>query len=260
MDKGLIWDLSEGYPSHVISWHELALPKLGNVRVWIHSKGLLEKTGFKDKGTGSDSRVFFTFGSLEIQSQGATFSPVSEDEKNLRIGLARLAPLKSEGEMKSSLFRELPVGQLEVDHMRCIKACYDLEKFEIKGSVRIVKSDRTPSMVFKKGEFQSRSPYETAIDASLSRATHENAIALAKLYSDLSRIGVQKIIKQMSVDTGLPNSNIYTALRVARSKGWLSSEGVGKSGGKLTAEGNRVFEKLDGQQLLNSILNPRNGE
>jgi hypothetical protein len=184
---------------------------------------------------------------------------VTEDEKSLRRALAKLAPSKSEGEMKSSLFRELPVGQLEVDHMRCIKACYDLEKFEIKGSVRIVKSDRTPSMVFKKGEFQSRSSYETKIDSNLSRATHENAIALAKLYSDLSRIGVQKIIKQISVDTGLPTVNIYTALRVARSKGWLSSEGVGKSGGKLTAEGNRVFEKLDGQQLLNSILNPRNG-
>ena len=39
MDKGIIWDTSKGYPAHVLSWHEMNVPKLGNVRVWIHSKG-----------------------------------------------------------------------------------------------------------------------------------------------------------------------------------------------------------------------------
>jgi hypothetical protein len=255
MDKGIIWDISKGYPAHVISWHELTLPKLGNVRVWIHSKGHVSGTDFNYGGGKSGSlNVFFTFGSMEIQSHGETFHPVTEQEKQARIQLANLSPQKSNGELKSSLFRELPVGQLEVDHMKCIKACYDQDKFESKNKVRIVSSEKTPSIVFKSGKFNSKSSYEGTIESELTRATHDNAIALAKLYSDLSRIGVQKIIKQISVDTGLESKNIYTALRVARAKGWLSSEGVGKSGGFLTEEGAKVFEKLGGQKLIDSYF------
>lgn len=261
MDKGVIWDISKGYPAHVISWHELTLPRLGNIRVWIHSKGLLSDSSFK-YGDSKDlaSNVYFTFGSLEIQSHGDVFIPVSEEEKQIRIKLANVAPSKSAGELKSSLFRELPVGQLEVDHMKCIKACYDQEKFEFKSKVRIVNSEKTPSMLFKRGEISAKSPYEGKVEDKLTRATHDNAIALAKFYSDLSRIGVQKIIKQIAVDTGMDTQKIYTALRVARSKGWLSSEGVGKSGGTLTEEGLRVFEKLNGQELLFQYLNSEQGK
>jgi hypothetical protein len=255
MDKGIIWDISKGYPSHVISWHEMTLPRLGNVRVWIHSRGQLSGQDFTyGKLDSNASNVYFSFGSLEIQSQGETFTPVTEQEKSLRIQLANAAPVKSQGELKSSLFRELPVGQLEVDHMKCIKACYDQEKFDLINKVRLVSSDKTPTLTFKQGVFAAKSRYESDLNQELTRATHDNAIALAKLYSDLSKIGVQKIIKQISVDTGLESKIIYTALRVARSKGWLSSEGVGKSGGFLTEEGVNVFKKLDGQKLLDSYF------
>ena len=90
MDKGVIWDISKGYPAHVLSWHEMNVPKLGNVRVWIHSKGESTKSDFT-YGKENRARVTFIFGSIEIQIQGESFSQVTENEKQLRLELARCA-------------------------------------------------------------------------------------------------------------------------------------------------------------------------
>ena len=80
------------------------------------------------------------------------------------------------------------------------------------------------------------------------------------MYSDLSQIGTQKIIKQISVDTGLSSENIYTSLRVARGQGWLTSNGVGKAGGSLSPAGLEAFRNLEGEKTLQYILNPGLGD
>lgn len=260
MDKGIIWDTSKGYPAHVLSWHEMNVPKLGNIRVWIHSKGDVTNGDFS-YGKDNRARVGFSFGSIEIQIQGESFAPITETEKQLRLDLARCAPKNTQGSVKSSNFRFIPVGQLEVDHMQCIKACYDNNKFAVGTGIRIVKSDKTPTLIFKNGVIQkekSGSIYEKNV--MKFRSTQNYAIAIAKLYSDLSRIGTQKIIKQISVDTRLPSENIYTALRVARGQGWLTSNGVGKAGGTLSTSGVEAFEKLEGEKILKSLINPEQGD
>jgi hypothetical protein len=256
MDKGIIWDNSKGYPANVLSWHEMSVPKLGNIRVWIHSKGESAKSDFT-YGKDNRARVTFTFGSIEIQIQGETFSEVTENEKQLRLELAKCAPANTSGSVKSSNFRFIPVGQLEVDHMQCIKACYDKNKFEIPSGIRLVKSDKTPTLVFKGGVIQkdgSGSLFEKNVNRF--RATQEFAIAIAKIYSDLSQIGTQKIIKQISVDTGLSSEKIYTSLRVARGQGWLTSNGVGKAGGTLSSEGVEAYKKLNGEKTIKGLLSP----
>lgn len=258
MDKGVIWDLSKGFPAHVITWHEMNMPKLGNIRVWMHSKGQIA-TSEGTYGRNNRSRVSFTFGSIEIQVQGETFSTVTEAEKRIRLDLAKCAPSRTLGSVKSSNFRFIPVGQLEVDHMQCIKACYDNNKFEVGGGIHLVSSDKTPSIVFKGGkiaQLKKESKFESDLKKKF-RATQPYAIAIAKLYSDLSSIGNQKVIKQISIETGLPSESIYTALRVARGQGWLSSNGVGKSGGTLSAEGLDAFKKLNGDSILDELLQSR---
>lgn len=256
MDKGIIWDNSKGYPAHVLSWHEMSVPKLGNIRVWIHSKGEPSKSDFA-YGKDNRARVAFAFGSIEIQIHGDSFSEVTENEKQLRLELARCAPVKTEGSIKSSNFRFIPVGQLEVDHMQCIKACYDKNKFTNSSGIRIVKSDKTPTLIFKDGIIQ-KEPQGSLFEKNVMkfRSTQEFAIAIAKIYSDLSQIGTQKIIKQISVDTGLSSENIYTSLRVARGQGWLTSNGVGKAGGTLSTSGLEAFKKLDGEKTIKNLLNP----
>jgi hypothetical protein len=260
MDKGVIWDLSKGYPAHVVTWHEMSIPKLGNIRVWIHSKGLVANKE-NSYGKNNRARVTFSFGSIEIQIQGETFTPISENEKRLRLELASCAPAQTIGSVKSSNFRFIPVGQLEIDHMQCIKACYDNDKFEVGNGIRLVKSDKTPTLVFKGGKIAQtklESKFESTIKTKF-RSTQPYAIAIAKLYSDLSRIGNQKVIKQISIETGLPSENIYTALRVARGQGWLTSNGVGKAGGTLSAEGLDAFKRLDGEQVLGELLRNSGG-
>lgn len=260
MDKGIIWDVSKGYPAHVLSWHEMNVPKLGNVRVWIHSKGESTKSDFT-YGKENRARVTFSFGSIDFQIQGENFSQVTENEKQLRLELARCAPTNTNGSVKSSNFRFIPVGQLEVDHMQCIKACYDKNKFALPSGIRIVKSDRTPTLIFKNGIIQKEGSVSQLEKNPITfRSTQNFAIAIAKMYSNLSQIGAQKIIKQISIDTGLSSENIYTSLRVARGQGWLTSNGVGKAGGSLSASGMEAFKSLEGNKTMKSILNPATGD
>lgn len=256
MDKGIIWDISKGYPSHVLSWHEMSVPKLGNIRVWIHSKGLTSKSEFA-YGKDNRARVIFSFGSIDIQIQGKEFAPVSEKEKQLRLELARCAPSNTVGSVKSSNFRLIPVGQLEVDHMQCIKVCYDKNKFDTTTGIWIVHSDKTPTLIFRNGIIQ-KDEVKMLAQRNLKsfRSTQNFAIAIAKLYSDLSQIGTQKIIKQISIETGLPSDRIYTSLRVARGQGWLTSNGVGKAGGSLSESGLEAFKKLEGERTLKELLTP----
>lgn len=232
------------------------VPKLGNIRVWIHSKGLTNKAEFT-YGKDSRARVVFSFGSIDIQIQGKDFAPVSEKEKQLRLELARCAPTNTVGSVRSSNFRLIPVGQLEVDHMQCIKICYDKNKFDISSGVRIVHSDKTPTLIFRNGLIQKEEVKDlTKMNLKTFRSTQPFAIAIAKLYSDLSQIGTQKIIKQISIETGLPSDRIYTSLRVARGQGWLTSQGVGKAGGTLSKSGLEAFKKLDGEKTLKNLLTP----
>lgn len=254
MDKGIIWDITQGFPAHVVSWHEMQIPKLGNIRVWIHSKGEPNANEFT-YGKDNRARVKFTFGSIEIQVHGDEFTEISEDEKQLRLKLASFSPVKTKGSVKSSNFRFIPVGQLEIDHMQCIKACYDKHKFDSPAGIRIVKSDKTPTLIFKNGAIntsEKASNFESQIEF---RSTKGFAIAVAKLYSDLSQIGSQKIIKQISVDTGLSSENIYTSLRIARGHGWLTSNGVGKAGGTLSPTGIEMFKELGGEKTISNLLN-----
>lgn len=254
MDKGIIWSRSEGFARDLISWHDMHISGMGNVRIWIHSRGEIMQSDFKYSSDEMSERAVYSFRSLEVQVQGKSFSAITETEKQARIELAKLSPKSTSGTLKASHFREIPIGQLEIDHMKCIKALNNERRATKKRGVVIVSSDKVPSILFKQGKIDE-SHFEKFIDSSLSRGTTENAIAVAKLYSDYSRMGVSKIVKQISIDTGLPSSAIYTCIRVARGQGWLSSEGVGKSGGKLEPLGVEAFQKLNGEEKLRLLLN-----
>ena len=39
MDSGVFWELKANDVSHVISWHDVTIPELGNYRVWVHALG-----------------------------------------------------------------------------------------------------------------------------------------------------------------------------------------------------------------------------
>ena len=54
---------------------------------------------------------------------------------------------------------------------------------------------------------------------------------------------------------GLDVSIVHTAVQVARRNGWLTSNGVGLSGGVLTEKGNEVFLAAKGPERLARLMN-----
>ena len=90
-------------------------------------------------------------------------------------------------------------------------------------------------------------------------STKADSIAIAMIYSELSKSGSSNIVKQICVDLDVDSATIYAALRVARSQGWLTASGKGKSGGTLTKMGEKAFKELGGEITLTNWLSRSNG-
>ncbi|MFM7753181.1 MAG: hypothetical protein ACKO58_02120, partial [Cyanobium sp.] len=113
-------------------------------------------------------------------------------------------------------------------------------------------------IIFKDGK--SGSPFERALHQHLEvTSTKVDSIVIAKIYSELSKAGNRNIVKQISIDLEVESQIIYAALRVARSQGWLSANGKGKSGGTLTEEGETFFIQSGGQIKLSSWISRDRG-
>jgi len=79
------------------------------------------------------------------------------------------------------------------------------------------------------------------------------------IYSELSKSGSSNIVKQICIDLDVESKTIYAALRVARSQGWLTASGKGKSGGTLTKMGEKSFKELNGDITLTNWLSRSRG-
>ena len=249
MDKGVIWDRLSGHPENVLSWHELELDKFGLARIWIHSRATTKATTGKSqsfRGGPKEQLWYFTFVGIEVQIHGSKLQPISEDEKRLRLELAALAPIGSNPSLNTALIREIPAARLESDHHKIILSCIDSGEFAESSKLKLVKSERTRGKIFKNGAL-GNSHYEYAIEL---RTTNLDAIAIAKLYADLHRLGSKKIVQEIVRQTGASAETVYIAIRVARTKKWLTSSGAGKSGGELTPLGAKEFKLRGGQDRL----------
>jgi hypothetical protein len=80
------------------------------------------------------------------------------------------------------------------------------------------------------------------------------------MYSEFYNAGTNNIVKKICIDLGVDSKNIYAALRVARSQGWLSASGKGKSGGTLTRDGEIAFKDLHGEMTLTRWLSRSKGD
>ena len=253
MDKGAIWDRHSGHPENVLSWHEINLEKFGLARIWIHSRATSKGTSGKSqsfRGGPNEQLWYFTLVGIEVQIHGDSLQPVTEEEKRLRLELAKFAPEGSNPSLNTALMREIPATRLESDHRKIILSCIDSGEFKESTKLKLVKSERIRGKLFKNGSL-GNSFYESALDL---RSTNLDAIAIAKLYSDLHRLGSKKIVQQIAEQTGASPESIYIAIRVARTKKWLTSSGVGKSGGELTELGLKEFKTRGGQKRLDDFL------
>ena len=234
MDSGVIWELKATDVSHAITWHDVVVPDHGNYRVWIHALGSSILTNFVEQSKGRiDARLQFKIAAVEVQAQGAKFAPVTNEEKVARLTVASLQKDIPTHGFKAALFRELPFSKVEGEHLKCIRACRLRIEDQQSKPLRLTAVDS----VRQGKDGKSGSPFERALHKRLEvTSTKVDSIVIAKIYSELSKAGSSNIVKQICVDLDVESQIIYAALRVARSQGWLSASGKGKSGGTLTEE------------------------
>lgn len=221
-----------GYLGHVISWHDVKVGNQGNFRVFVHSLS-----------RSSKQRDFFSF---EIQRHGQIHLPVEQEEADARLYLASVATnWAGEGQIKSSLLRELPSGQVLEEHARQIDAF-------VKNVVSV------PSNVALLSDIRVK-PTGVRKEVMKFSASQKDAIVLAKLYAIRSETGTTRVAKRICEEFKIDSSTLYTAVRIARGKGWLTEGTKGVAGARMTEEGEAFLRKHDGVSRLEKLLGRKLG-
>ena len=260
MDSGVFWELKANDVSHAISWHDVTIPDLGNYRVWVHALGAELLRDFVDHAKNRVSvRMQFKIAGVEVQSLGKGFPAVSNEEKIARLSVAALQKDAPSQAFKGSLFRGLPFSKIEDAHIKCMQACRAKIEDELSKPLRIAKTNVIPTVTLKAGRSGSvvEKKFYNALEIASTKA---DSIAIAKMYSEFYNAGTNNIVKKICIDLGVESKKIYAALRVARSQGWLSASGKGKSGGTLTRDGEIAFKDLHGEMTLTRWLSRSKGD
>lgn len=221
-----------GYLGHVISWHDLTVGERGDFRVFVHSL--------------ARSNVRRDVIAVEIEKH-AIFMPMEQQEAQARLNLAYArSTWITENAFNSSLFRELPSGRVLEDHAR------EIDRFLKTLST----SDPKVVSLFENG-LKQRKPPKGGWKFS---STQRDSILLAKLYAIRSQGGTERVGKRICEELGIETTVLYTAIRVARSKGWLAESRKGVTGGTMTSEGEEFFLSNDGPARLEEITGIKLGK
>ena len=221
-------------PRDIVTWQEL-----DDFRIWIHSRETDQ--GYKPV-------------SLEVQLLGKQRGTkgVDPSEAKARAALAALVPDgEGKGRIGHAFIRQLPIGQimeknsilLNSEQTRNAKAgerklnLVNSDNDEIR-KLHIPVSNRKPLGGFNKE----------------IRATNSDSLLIAFIYAQLSTTGNKRAARTAAEMLNIDSKFVYTAVRNARNKGWLTSEGLGSAGGEMTKIGLEAFEKGDGRPRYEAFL------
>ncbi|MFM1985652.1 MAG: hypothetical protein RLZZ295_818 [Actinomycetota bacterium] len=239
--SGVIYtSLNGGAPRDFITWHD-QLP----YRVWLHSRRTDD--GYKQL-------------SMEIEWQGKEAKAPTEVEINLRLELAKIRSSNENSQgISATALRGITVGKLLETHSAIIDSQQRKLQTSSKRRVSLVKSfqietyenallsdsvgPKAPRLA-EKGLASSR-PENLEL-----RATAEDSILIAYVYSEQVKTGSRQPALKAANLLGIKVSLVYVAVRTARKKGWLTSNGTnGSPVGVLTSEGNKEFTRIKGPSL-----------
>ena len=218
----------------VLTWHDQ-----GEFRVWVHSKAV---------------RSGREIVSVEVQViDGKSLKP-SKEEQSLRLRLCAQRPTPNGTSIfKATTFRTLQTGQLLDEHSSLVSRILN-EPSKSRNRIQIVNEITSKSIDLRRA-FVWDSSDEMVTQGKKSK----DAIIIAKVYENLQSSGSRKLSARTAELLGLEVSTVHTAVQVARRNGWLTSNGVGLSGGVLTEKGNEMFLAVRGPERLARIMNT-NGE
>ena len=215
-------------PRDFVTWHDL-----NPHRIWVHSRAF--KAGYKPI-------------SVEIEWIGSESTNISEDEINFRIKLA--ATRKSDvdsAELSPSTFRAVPFGAILEMHSALVTN-QKIGKLSSKESkpINLVKEYEKETyetfILMANGDFKKK---DLGFKNEELRASNSDSLLIAHVYAEQTSIGSKKPAQMTAKLLGIDISLVYAAVKVARKKGWLTSNGVGASGGVMTEEGKKLYAQSD---------------
>jgi len=220
----------------VLTWHDVK-----GYRVWVHSKA-----------SGSSREVI----SLEIQVVDKSATKPSKDEESLRLKLCSLSQVaKNYQPLNSTSLRTLPTGQILDEHSEVISRILNNNSSKKTRSVKLVEDVSSKTLDLKVSLH-----WDSSEEILTENGKSKDAIIIAKVYEMLQSTGTRKLSARTAELLGVDVSVVHTAVQVARRNKWLTSNGVGQSGGVLTEKGNEAFQKAKGPQRLARIMDELKGK
>jgi hypothetical protein len=221
-------------PRDFVTWHDL-LP----YRIWIHSRSY--KDGYKPI-------------SVELEWVGPNPSKLSDDEGDYRIKLAAQRKCDAEtAELGPSTFRSIPFGAVLELHsdlvtkhrlQRIGKRNFDqfqmVRDFEMETYVDMDSLETNGS--------------SSSFENKELRASNSDSILIAYFYSQQTQNGSKKPAQMTAKYLGIEINLVYAAVKIARKKGWLTSNGVGTGGGVLTDEGKKAYKESESSAKVSEYL------
>lgn len=218
-----------------LTWHD-QLP----YRIWAHSR--LSGEGFRPI-------------SVEIQWVGKESGRISTAEKLARLDLASMQKGDSaESLLGPSTFRELGIGQIFELHSALVaskRLAQDSQQKPLR-AIKDYESEEFTTYWVGTGtgwHFSKEKP-----SGGILRAKLEDSILIAYVYAEQVASGNKRPSKRTAELFSIEANLVYVAVRNARKKGWLTSDGSGTSGGVLTTEGRKYFESQGGVSEVEKYL------
>lgn len=212
-------------PRDFITWQDF-----NEYRIWIHSRQT--DHGFKPV-------------SMDIQTLGKERHPngVDSTEAKARVALAAIAPADlSSARFGHTQMRNLPIGHIMEQNSILISNEQARSHGKTDRKLNLVDSEKEEYRVLNVAI--NKSGKKVAELTKDMRASKSDSIFIAYLYMLLAASGNQKAASQTAKMLEIDPKFVYTALRNARKYGWLTTEGIGSSGGALTPSGKKEFEKV----------------
>jgi hypothetical protein len=241
--SGVVYEQMGGeLPANILTWHDVS-PH----RVWVHSR--LTDDGHKPL-------------SIEFQwiGESAEVPSIADEEIEARLFLAKVKIGQSvDTEINASTLRAFSLGQILDNHATMVT----------KRKLRNSDDSRTKLRVAGRFEIETFSESDldgqpmalatTQLNRIVLRASSSDSLLIAKVYSEQTESGNKRPAKSTANLLHIETAMVYVAVRTARKNGWLSSEGTGVSGGRLTDSGHREFVSISGDKLISNYLSQFTG-
>lgn len=238
-DRGYVAITSEiGRRSDFVTWQSK-----NGFRFWIHSRWIQD---------GEANQYYFISFEMEMLNSESGNAPTKQEiDTRAKLAAARKNPTDLQ-KLTAASFRGLPVGRLLSTHSLIIAELNFEDERKARKPLNLVKEYE--SNLLSNSEDLEISRTFSYQDVENLGATRRDSILVAYLYSKFIESGSSKPASNIAKYLEIEVKRVYTAIRVARRNGWLTSNGPGISEGMLTHEGLMTLHELKNDDLIKKFI------